>query len=86
MFVRVELPEIDEQDVLLIPISAVQDHDGQTFVFVQAGTDLFERRDVSLGRRNSQVVEVLSGIKEGDRLVAQGGFALKSQMLADLME
>ncbi|MCA9168718.1 MAG: efflux RND transporter periplasmic adaptor subunit [Planctomycetales bacterium] len=86
MFVRVELPEFDEQNVLVVPVSAIQEHAGQPFVFVQVGTDLFERRDVSLGRRTTESAEVLSGVGEGDRVVERGGFALKSQMLSDLME
>jgi membrane fusion protein, heavy metal efflux system len=43
------------------------------------------RRDVRLGRRSAEGVEVLEGVQQGDNVVTSGGFALKSQMLADLV-
>lgn len=86
MFVTVELPGIDSSEVLQVPTAAVQDHEGQSFVFVQTGTDEFVRRDVALGRGSRQAVEVLSGLEPGERVVVDGGFALKSKMLAGLLE
>lgn len=85
MFVTVELPSLDTGAVLQTPLTAVLDHEGQSFVFVQTGDEAFARRDVTLGRRNREVVEIRSGLQAGDRVVVEGGFALKSQMLADLL-
>lgn len=85
MFVTVELPSLFTGDVLQIPVAAIQDHEGQSFVFLQTGDQTFVRRDVTVGRRNREVVEIRSGIQERDRVVVEGGFALKSKMLADLL-
>jgi len=85
MFVTVELPAMAQATVLQVPLTAIQVHEGTSFVFVHAGDDSFERRNVTLGRRNPRVVEILDGVVAGDAIVVDGGFALKSRMLADLL-
>lgn len=85
MFVSIELPNLSSFEVLQVPLTALQDYEGKTFVFVHADTDQFERRVVETGRRNTTSVEILSGLNEGDKVVTDGGFALKSRMLADLL-
>ncbi len=85
MFVNIELPSTRATQSILIPSSAVQDHEGKTFVFVLRGANEFHRRDVKLGRENETSVVVEQGLREGDSVVVQGGFILKSQLLADLM-
>jgi cobalt-zinc-cadmium efflux system membrane fusion protein len=85
MFVTIELPALNVEAVVQTQQSAILDHEGRSFVFVQTGPEAFERRDVTLGRRNKRVVEVRSGLAAGDRVVVEGGFALKSKMLAGLL-
>lgn len=85
MFVTVILPSLRTGEVVQVPLSAIQDHEGRSFVFVQTGDDEFVRRDVTLGRRNEESVEIRLGIQAGNRVVVAGGFALKSKMLANLL-
>lgn len=85
MFVTVDLPGAMKTSVLQVPRSAVFEHGGVPFVFVHAGGDAFERRDITRGRSTATTVEILSGISPGDAVVVSGGFALKSRMLADLL-
>ena len=86
MFVRVRLPGTARETVLQLPRSAIQEHEGRSFVFVHTGGDAFRRQDVRLGRRAGEAVEVLEGISAGDRVATGGGFALKSRLLAELLE
>ena len=86
MFVRVILPGAARASVLQVPQAALQEHEGRSFVFVHAGGDAFERRDVTLGRRAGEIVEIVEGIAPGDKVVTGGGFALKSRLLAALLE
>jgi len=85
MFVTVEFPSIERQDVMQVPVTAVQEHAGKSFVFVHLKNDQFERRDVTLGIRSSDHVEVQTGLKANEVVVIRGGFALKTRMLADLL-
>jgi len=70
-------------NVLVVPGSALQEHDGKKFVFVHLGGDQFAGRDVSVGRSFDGAVEIVAGLHAGDVLVVEGGFFLKSQMLSE---
>ncbi len=85
MFVQSDLNPRNDSDVLQLPASAVQRHAGTTFVFTSDSATGFERRDVELGRSTAEVVEIAAGLAEGELVVAKGGFALKSEMLSELM-
>lgn len=83
MFVEVELSGDTRETVLQVPTSAIQEHAGQAFVFVETADNEFAPRDVRVGRTEESRVEVLEGLKAGERVAARGGFALKTRMLAD---
>lgn len=85
MFVNIELPMSQQQATILIPSSAVQEHEGKKFVFVQQGEDKFLRRDVQVGPANDKSVVIRQGLREGEQIITGGGFILKSQLLAELM-
>ncbi len=85
MFVAIELSGGCDDSVAQIPASAVQHHEGAAFVFVPCGDTTFERRDVDVGRATADSVEVKAGLDVGEPLVVRGGFALKSEMLSELM-
>lgn len=79
MFVMTELVTGQQGQVLSVPDSALQTLEGKAVVFV-ADTDGLEPREVSLGRRSAGQVEVLSGLKAGDRYAATGSFVLKAEL------
>ena len=56
------------QAVTLVPQAAAKTDSGTTFVFVVAGTTV-ERRAVKIGGTDGDRVEVLAGLKGGDRVV-----------------
>lgn len=85
MFLKVSFPNTAPVNVVQVPDTCVMDHEGVSFVFVHTGGDRFERRDVRAGRRTQKWAEILSGLRAGESVVTRGGFALKSQMLAELL-
>jgi len=85
MFVTVSFSSVSAESVLHVPSTAVLEHESRTFVFVHIKDDEFRAREVKLGRRNVNQVEVTSGLAAGDSVVIAGGFALKSRMLAELL-
>lgn len=85
MFVNVQIPSAKPTDVLQVPNAAIQEHEGKSFVYVNVGGDNFERRDVTRGARNADMTEIVTGLKAGEQVVVDGGFALKSRMLAELL-
>ena len=66
---------------VMVPRTAVQELNQSTVVFVPDGENRFKRQPVALGSSFGNQVEVLSGVKAGDRIVVQGAFTLKAQAL-----
>ncbi|MFM8536534.1 MAG: efflux RND transporter periplasmic adaptor subunit [Planctomycetaceae bacterium] len=81
MFVWVDLPQGVLRDAIAVPAEAVMRHDGRTFVFVPEGGGRFRRRDVQTGIETDALLEVTSGLDEGDEVVSRGAFLLKSRLL-----
>lgn len=72
--VRVPTP-----DVLAIPRSAVLRTGPRAIVYVDQGGGAYQQRVIQTGRSGDQWVEVLSGLKAGDKVVTQGNLLLDGQ-------
>ena len=83
MFAKLSIPTKDRRTALSVPMRAVQNIDGQPVVFVRTSPTRFERRNVTLGATAGDVVEVRSGIAEGDSVVGAGSFYLKTAALRE---
>jgi Cu(I)/Ag(I) efflux system membrane fusion protein len=78
MFANVEIM-VSSGSRLVIPRSAVLDSGTRQIVYVEKEPGVFEMRQVKLGVRGENEVEVLSGIKKGERVVTSGNFLLDSE-------
>lgn len=66
--------------LIAIPEEAVLMDGAKRCVFVQVSPDKFKRRDIETGRTLGKRLEVTAGLQEGERVVVQGGFILKSEL------
>jgi membrane fusion protein, heavy metal efflux system len=64
-------------DAVTIPDDAVLLDAGRPVVFVHLSGETFEKRHVELGIRDGPQIEVRSGVDAGQRVVTQGGYAVK---------
>ncbi|MEO7673784.1 MAG: efflux RND transporter periplasmic adaptor subunit [Pyrinomonadaceae bacterium] len=78
MFVDITIDTTGDRQVLSVPKQAVVNEQGQTFVFVFTGGETFEKRPVALATEGSDFYEVKSGLKEGERVVIEGIYQLRS--------
>lgn len=62
---------------LALPRSAVIEDGGRDVVYVQVDGESFARRPVELGIRDGGLVEVLSGVEAGERVVSNGAYLLR---------
>lgn len=69
--------------VLTVPRTAVQRDGSESVVFVQIAPGRFERREITLGRVTDDLAEVVSGVSQGDEVVTDGAFLIRSQASAD---
>jgi membrane fusion protein, heavy metal efflux system len=81
MYATVMLGEGEPRPVVVVPPAAVQDIDGAPVVFVEDGKGRYRRRDVTVGPDRGGVIEVRSGLRDGERVVVGGAFLLKSELL-----
>lgn len=72
--VKVETPE-----VLAVPKSAVMQTGPEAVVYVDQGGGAYARSVVNLGMRGDVLVEVLAGIKAGDKVVTNGNLLIDGQ-------
>lgn len=93
--VRIELPNprgllkpmmyahvaIDTQAhrTLTVPRSAVLETGRRTLVLVDRGEGRFEPRTVRLGLRGEEMVEILQGLREGERVVVSANFLIDAE-------
>ncbi len=56
-----------QEDVLLIPLSAVRSRNGKEYAMVKTGQG-FERKEIQLGKRNSTHGIVVSGVSRGEQV------------------
>jgi len=78
LFVNVEFA-LPRAPKLTVPADAVLDSGQRQIVFVDKGSGLFERRQVTVGERFDDKVEIAAGLKEGERIVTSGVFLLDSE-------
>ena len=86
MFATVKILTGKGENLLAVPESAIQREGENTIVFVVRDENTFEKRVVSIGPEVGGYNQIISGLKEGERLVTKGAFTLKSESLKGLME
>ena len=64
---------------LAIPVSAVMDTGKRQVVWVEKQAGMFEPRDVQVGARVGDNVQILSGLAKGEKVAASGGYLIDSE-------
>jgi Cu(I)/Ag(I) efflux system membrane fusion protein len=64
---------------LAVPASAVVDTGKRQVVWVETEPGMFEPRDVQLGARVGDNVQVISGLAAGEKVAATGGYLIDSE-------
>jgi len=86
MFARVRLRARQEREVPALPVSAIRDEAGRSFVWVIADGRIV-RRPVTVGRRDerAQLVEILSGLAPADQVIATKFDNLRDGLAAKIL-
>jgi cobalt-zinc-cadmium efflux system membrane fusion protein len=101
LFTTIQIETGHRNQVLVVPLSAVQTEASETFIFVRSGSPspasnkdkdkphpsvTFERRAVELGARDDRVVEVIKGLQIGEQIVVDNAYLLTSEMEKSKLE
>ncbi len=85
MFATANIAGTQTRDSVFIPEEAMQDINGLQVVFVTDDGSNFRAQAVKAGTRDKGRAEILEGLKPGDKIVTNGAFMVKSQMLKGTM-
>lgn len=69
------------QQAIFVPEGAVQDVNGFKAVFVTSDNTNFTVRAIKLGEHSNGMVQVLEGLSSTDRIVVDGAFMVKGELL-----
>lgn len=78
MFATVELPTTFQRQAIAVPAPSVHQLEGKNVVFVRKDASSFESRPVQVGKTVNGQTEIISGLQNGEPIVIQGAFHLKS--------
>ncbi len=84
-FVSVYLLSTPQNNVISVPVSAVTEEQGLTFVYLQLDEEGYKKQEVNLGQSNGDRVQVLSGLKPGDKVVTKGVYQVKLAAVSSVM-
>jgi RND family efflux transporter MFP subunit len=78
MYADVEF-QVSPPGELSVPADAVLDAGERKTVFVDRGNGFFEPRQVTVGERTGDRIQILSGLSAGERIVTSGNFLIDSE-------
>lgn len=79
MFAQVEIPVSASVPVLVVPNSAVIDSGTRQIVLIQKAEGRYEPREVKLGARSDNYVEVRDGVQDGEAVVVSANFLIDAE-------
>ena len=84
----ITIPAGEAREELVVPSAAVLTHEKQPFVFVEDEREprRFKRVDVTVGKSTPEGTAIASGLEIGQRVVVEGAFLLKSELLLEREE
>lgn len=77
VYVEVFLLGQPKNNTISIPTSSLTEEQGLYFVYLQVHPDAYKKQEVSLGMNDGSNVEILSGLKTGDKVVSKGAYHVK---------
>lgn len=76
-FVEVYLLSTTMEGVISLPRTALTEEQGLFFVYLQLDEEGYKKQEVTLGADNGKSVQILTGVKAGDRVVTNGAYQVK---------
>ena len=67
----------DRPNVITLPLTALTEEQGVHFVYIQIDAEGYRKQEVKLGESDGERVEILTGVKKGDRVVTKGAVQVR---------
>lgn len=76
-FVEIYLISSPMENVIHIPLSALTNEMGYFYVYKQLDEEGFQKQEVEIGVNDGKEVQILKGLKPGERVVTRGAYQVK---------
>lgn len=83
MFGELFIPISSNTKGIIIPTDAMVKEGNESYVFVVENDSTFIRRNIETGIEIAEMIEVVSGLKKGEKIVTKGVFFLKSELMKE---
>ena len=78
MFGKVKLYTLDYEGAVALPSDAIVTKGDKPYLYVVKDDDTVEQREITIGKSVDGIVQILSGIEQGERVVVEGGQVLSN--------
>jgi RND family efflux transporter, MFP subunit len=85
MFIAAEISVETPEKYVVVPLEAVHSSEAKKMVFIKTGDEKFEAREVTVKEQSGGQMALLAGVREGEQVVTENGFLLKSELLKSKM-
>lgn len=76
-FVEVYLLSSPMENVISLPRTALTEEQGVFFAYLQLDEEGYKKQEVALGADNGKSVQIIKGVKAGDRVVTEGAYQVR---------
>lgn len=76
-FVEIFLLSDEMPNTMVLPKTALTEEQGLFFIYLQLDEEGYKKQEVTLGADNGKEVQILSGLKAGDKVVTKGAYQVK---------
>ncbi len=76
-FVEVYLLGTPIEQVLSVPLTSLIEEQGVYSVYIRLDENCYKKQEVTLGVENGERIQILSGLKAGDKVVTKGAYQIK---------
>lgn len=89
---KLRINDYTSEDAFLIPQSVISENaDGEQYIYIvkdinENGEGTAERKIIETGRTQGDIIEVLSGIKNGDHIINEGARSVKDGQAVKILE
>ena len=65
------------RNVISLPRTALTEEQGIFFIYLQLDEEDYKKQEVTIGADNGKSVQILTGVKAGDRVVTEGAYQVR---------
>ena len=84
-FSEVYLLANPQEDVISVPASSLTEEQGLYFVYLQLEEEHYKKQEVTPGQSDGTRVQIVSGLKPGDKVVTKGVYQVKLAAISSVM-